>query len=118
MSKVSQHLSGIKALIKEDEEDGSDIGPLLIESKSEVVDDVTKKRILSAIKRGINAIIDYKGRKISVQAKGGRKLMMVFFDIDFDDVAVYVCEICDEFSYKFRSDVIRSTNTIVFEIYK
>jgi hypothetical protein len=118
MSKISQHLSGIKALIKEDEEDGSDIGPLLIESKSENVDDVTKKKLLTAIKKGINAIIDYKGKKIGVHAKGGRRLMVVFFDSAFDELSVYVCEICDEFSYKFKTINIVSTNTIVFEIYK
>lgn len=118
MSKVSQHLSGIKAIIKEDEEDGSDIGPLLIGNKSEPVDEVTKKRLLTAIKKGTNVILDYKGKKISVQAKGGRKLMIVFFDSSFDEISVYICDICDEFGYKFRSDTLRSTGTIVFEIYK
>jgi hypothetical protein len=119
MSKVSQHLRGAKALIKEDEEDGSDLGPLLIESKTIIIDDLIKKRVLTAIKKGVNAIIDYDGnRKINVQAKGGRKNILVYFDNDLTELAMYICELCDEFNYKFRSEVIRSTWTRVFDIYK
>lgn len=117
MSKISQHLSGIKALIKEDEDDGSDIGPLLIENTGEI-DLGTKEKILRAIKKGINADISYGDKMIAVRNKGGRKVFLVYFDVILDEISAYVVEICDEFGYKFKDEVMRSSQTQVFTIYK
>ena len=99
--------------------------PLLLESVNHV-DKKDKERLLNIIQRPsmngkyvLKTYHDYPDDEKTIEwISSSKKLLLMQLNLDLTETANFICDVCDEYGYKFKIDIDRKINTISFTIYK